>query len=351
MTVHFFKPPLHSTGVYSGRLSAAMSRLGVPAECRTAGSDRFAGFAKRFLPARLAEGLSPLSTRPWFAKRALEPLRPGDAAFVYTNLLFADRDARCPFERAVKAAGARYVFHLPDAWPVLPRLKPHVDARIRLADFVATVTPALTELVRKLYPGVPCGTCEEAVPTEDFEPDFETVRDRPVVVWSGPPSKIREVEKSLPVLESVFRKSPFALRIVSGKSAPKFSAPFPVQWIPFFGTPPSERFRGADIAFARYADTPYGDCKGNYKVKTYLAAGCAVVTDPVGYNRDMIRPGVNGLFASSPDEWEAALLHLLRNPGERLAMRRAARETAVRRFSYDAIAKQYAGVLRNLGWV
>ena len=351
MTVFLFKPPRHTTGVYSGRLSAAMSRLGVPAECRTAGSDRLASMARKVFPDSLADRLLGLSTKPPFSNPALRGVRPGDAAWVYTNRLFADRALRCPFENALKKAGAKYVFHLPDAWPVLPRWKRHVDARIRLADFVATVTPALTELVRKLYPGVPCGTCEEAVPTEDFEPDFETVRDRPVVVWSGPPAKIREVEKSLPVLESAFRQCPFVLRIVSGNGAPEFSAPFPVQWIPFFGTAASARFRGTDIAFARYADTPYGGCKGNYKVKTYLAAGCAVVTDPVGYNLDMIRPGVNGLFASTADEWEAALLRLLRDSDGRLAMRKAARETAVRRFSYAAIAEQYAGVLRDLGWV
>ena len=351
MTVFFFKPPRHTTGVYSGRLSAALSGLGIASECRTAGSERFASLSRKLLPDSLADRLLSLSTRPPFSNSSLRGLRFGDAAWVYTNLLFADRNLHCPFESALKKEGAKYVFHLPDAWPVLPPLKPHVDARIRLADFVATVTPALTELVRKLYPGVPCGTCEEAVPTEDFAPDFNPGSEPPVIVWSGPPVKIREVEKSLPVLEAVFRECPFVLRIVSGKSVPKFSAPFPVQWLPFFGTKPSKRFRGADIAFARYADTPYGGCKGNYKEKTYLAAGCAVVTDPVGYNLDMIQPGVNGLFASSPDEWEAALLRLLRNPDERLAMRKAARKTAIRRFSYEAIASQYARVLRNLGWV
>ena len=65
----------------------------------------------------------------------------------------------------------------------------------------------------------------------------------------------------------------------------------------------------------------------------------------------MIQPGINGLFASAPDEWEAALLRLLRNPDERLAIRKAARESAVQRFSYGAIAKQYAATLRNLGWI
>ena len=125
--------------------------------------------------------------------------------------------------------------------------------------------------------------------------------------------------------------------------------PFPWEWKPFYGLSYTEQFQGTSIAIARYEDSPYGRCKGNYKIKTYLAAGCAVVTSPVGYNLELIQPGVNGLFADTQEEWEAALLRLLQNPEERLAMRKAARELAVRRFSYHAIARQYAGVLRRLG--
>lgn len=104
-------------------------------------------------------------------------------------------------------------------------------------------------------------------------------------------------------------------------------------------------FSGSDIAFARYADTPYDRRKGNYKIKTYLAAGCAIVSNPIGYNHELIKPGINGLFANTPEEWESAFLRLLRNPEERLAMRKASRELAVKRFSYAAIARQYAEIL------
>lgn len=186
---------------------------------------------------------------------------------------------------------------------------------------------------------------EEAIDTDSYRPDF--AKDDRTLIWSGPPEKQKEVLDSLPVLESVFRKEPFRLRIASGQARPTFKTIIPVDWIPF-SEPPSKQFSGAAIAFARYADTPYGRCKGNYKIKTYLAAGCAIVSNPVGYNHELIQPGVNGLFANTPEEWEAAFLRLLRNPEERLAMRKASRELAIRRFSYAAIARQYADVLAPL---
>lgn len=52
-----------------------------------------------------------------------------------------------------------------------------------------------------------------------------------------------------------------------------------------------------------------------------------------------------GLFADAPEEWEAVFLRLLKNPNERLAIRKASREQAIRRFLYEVIAKQYADVL------
>ncbi len=190
---------------------------------------------------------------------------------------------------------------------------------------------------------------EEAIDTNAFQPDFST--NDPVVVWSGPPHKIRETTSLLPVLESIHKIVPFKLRIVSGTKPPSFKATFPVEWVPFCGSVDGTAFRGATIAFARYANNEYFRCKGNYKIKTYLAAGCAVVTSPIGYNLDMIHPGVNGFFASTPEEWEAAFLQLLRDPVKRLAMRKVARETAIRRFSYDAVARQYARVLSENGLV
>lgn len=349
MSVFLFKPPLHSTGIYSDLLAEAMTELGATTRCRTVGSDRIASLIQRCLPTKIASKTLPYSSHPLFFRRLFSELHAGDTAFVYTNRLLTDRRNACPFEKALKKRGAYYVFHLPDAWPLFPEWRPHVDARVRLADYVTTVTPELTELMRSQYPGVPCTTCEEAVSTEDFEPDFSDSDEEPVVLWSGPPSKIKEVERLAPVLEAVHGRSPFRLRIVSGKTPPSLRIKVPVQWRPFFGTTPVQRFRGTSIAFALYDDTPYGRCKGNYKIKTYLAAGCAVVSTPVGYNRELIQLGINGLFANTPEEWEASFLRLLSNPDECLAMRKASRELAVRRFSYKAVAEQYAGVLLRLG--
>src|SRR5690606_34218117 len=98
---------------------------------------------------------------------------------------------------------------------------------------------------------------------------------------------------------------------------------------------------------AYYRDFPYGQCKGNYKVKTYMAAGKAIVTSPIGYNLNLIQHGENGLLASSPEEWEDALVKLLSDPAYAGRLGRVARKSACERYSYDALAPVYIETLRR----
>lgn len=337
--------PLVDYPLFSKGLADALSRLGYPSSFRRVGSRLLSRCLSR-LPAKTFQTTvgsfvnGRILSRPFLAN-----LHAGDIVVVYATMgLLADH-GRGSFLRRVKDRGAKLVVLIQDAWPVASSWHSEIcDFCESVSDLVAAVTPSLQELLQRRYPDRTIALMEEAFDTGLFCPDFR--ENDPVVVWSGLPWKINDVISMLPVLEAVFRKVPFRLRIVTGSSNPNLRTNIPVDWVPF-STDYRSAFGNATISFAQYADTDYGRCKGNYKIKTYLAAGCAVVSNPVGYNRELIQPGVNGLFANTPEEWEAAFLRLLKNPDERLAMRKTSRELAIRRFSYDAIAKQYATVLKK----
>lgn len=281
------------------------------------------------------------------AKDSPRNIHPNDIVLVYETASIANRFFDMAFQHRVKTIGARYIPIFPDAWPLTGEwLARCCKRRVALADVVGCVTPNLVDLFKDLFPNKPIKLFEEAIPSDAFAPIRET-KSRPCICWSGPPSKIREVERMLPLLESIYPKHPFSLRIISGEKPPSLSTSIPLEWRPFAAADYRSSFQDSDIAFALYTDSTYGRCKGNYKVKTYLAAGCAVVTSPIGYNRVMIQQGINGFFASTPDEWKSAFLRLLRNPDERLSIRKAARETAVSKFSFEAISKQYLNALRE----
>lgn len=340
-----------SYSLFSASLAGELDGIGLPSRFRTIGYD-WLFRAERVVPdRRFGHSLLAFANLRMGSRKLLSEIRPQDVVLSYEMFGLVSRWGDGWFHRAVKRRGAKLVCMIQDAWPVLDS-RPHragCDIRAELSDLVAGVTPNLVSLLKDRYPGKPVVLMEEAIDTDAFQPDFSS--NEPIVVWSGPPTKIREVLTLLPVLESVFRTNPFRLRIVSGDVSPSVRTKIPVEWIPFRKQAEGRGFLGGTVAFARYGDREYDRCKGNYKIKTYLAAGCATVTNPIGYNLDMVRPGENGLFASTPGEWESAFQELLSNPDRRLAMRKAARETALRRFSYAAIAKQYADVFRETGLI
>lgn len=346
--IHFCIQSDTPYSLFSDSMADAMGRLGLSSQFCPIGRNWLFKMEKTYVGKLLGHSLLAFINTRIGTKEFISSICPGDIVVSYEMFGLVSNWKDGWFHRAVKDQGAKLVCIIQDAWPALkaPLPRKGCNVRVALSDMVAGVTPNLVNLLKQHYPGKNIVLMEEAIDTDAFLPDFS--QNDPVVVWSGPPSKQSEVIKMLPILESAYRQSPFRLRIVSGLKKPTFSTCIPIEWTSFLNSY-EEQFLGSTIAFARYPNTVYGHCKGNYKIKTYLAAGCAIVSNPIGYNLELIKPGVNGLLANTPKEWETAFLRLLQNPEERLAMRKESRKAAIQRFSYSAIAKQYAGVLRRLG--
>ena len=346
--IHLCREPNFPLEIISPSLAEQMSEHGCSTCMSVIGRDGAFQLMRSFLPRTFSQSVFSFLQTHFLCTDALSRVHRGDLVMVYETASIANRFADAAFQRAAVRKGAAYIPIFPDAWPLVKGwLSDCCRRRVELATVVGCVTPSLVDLFRKLFPDKRIVLFEESVPTDAFTPDWNEP-DTPVVCWSGPPSKIGEVEKEIPVLEHIYHSHPFILRIISGCSPPRFQTDIQIDWRPFSKNAYGQDFIGASIAFARYGDSPYNRCKGNYKIKTYMAAGCAIVTSPVGYNLDLIRPGETGLFAKTRDEWEQAFLRLLENPAERIAMRKAARAEAEKRFSFKAIARQYAGVFRSL---
>ena len=87
--------------------------------------------------------------------------------------------------------------------------------------------------------------------------------------------------------------------------------------------------------------------KSAYKLVQYMAAARPVVASPVGANNDVVKEGVNGLFASTETDWVASLERLRADPALASAMGAAARETVERSFSLEATLPKIVEVLES----
>jgi glycosyltransferase involved in cell wall biosynthesis len=92
-------------------------------------------------------------------------------------------------------------------------------------------------------------------------------------------------------------------------------------------------------------DNEYTRAKGGYKILQYWAAGVATVASPVGFNAQLIDPGIDGLLASGTAEWTQALQSLVEDPDRRCRLAAAGRAKVEREYSLATSATRLADVL------
>ena len=78
-----------------------------------------------------------------------------------------------------------------------------------------------------------------------------------------------------------------------------------------------------------------------------MAGGIPVIASPVGVNRQIVEPGINGFLASSMDEWLTALRTLRDDPQERNKMGQAGRQKAEKLYNLKVTAPKLLDLLAN----
>lgn len=69
--------------------------------------------------------------------------------------------------------------------------------------------------------------------------------------------------------------------------------------------------QGFDIGLMPIPDDPWTRGKGGYKLLQDMATAIPVVTSPVVVNREVVRHGVDGYWAETPEQWEERLARLI----------------------------------------
>lgn len=102
-----------------------------------------------------------------------------------------------------------------------------------------------------------------------------------------------------------------------------------------------------DVGLMPLPDTEWARGKCGYKVLQYFAAGVPAIVSPVGVARDLVGRE-RGLMATTPGEWQRALIELLDDVAVRRQRGIAARAFVEQKFSYQHWAPELAKLLRSL---
>lgn len=103
-----------------------------------------------------------------------------------------------------------------------------------------------------------------------------------------------------------------------------------------------------DIGIMPLPDTDYARMKGGYKLIQYMSAGIAAVASPVGINQSIIKPGENGLLASTEEEWFQEMELLIKDSALRDRLGAAGRQNAIDFYSREVCFNKLLNIIQEL---
>ncbi len=286
-------------------------------------------------------------------RRFLDVLRAGEA-----DVLFVHREA-FPIgghfvEQVLARIGVPMVFDFDDAvylpspggaggWlQVLKR--PERTARvIELADHVVAGNENLAAYARRYNPNVT--VIPTPVDTAVFCPAPEPrLSERVVIGWVGSDTTAPYLLMIRDALERIARRYPqVEVQVVGGTQMP-LDVPNLVsrRWT-LEGE--LESLRGFDIGIMPMPDSEWTRGKCGFKALLYMSVAVPPVCSPVGVTTDIIHDGVNGLLATTTEEWVDKLARLIEQRELRWQMGRSGRRTVEERFSLSSQAPRFLEVL------
>ena len=169
-------------------------------------------------------------------------------------------------------------------------------------------------------------------PEKRRAPAGENVR----VGWTGSPATFEFLKPLLPTLERVGIANPNLEFALIGAPPDATIGKLPARMIKWdIETEPFE-VAAMDIGISFVPETPWTRLRGGGKLVIYMAAGVPIITSPCSIGDQIVRDGQTGIIARTTDQWENSLRALAADSATRETMSRAARETAVNCYSYEA---------------
>jgi glycosyltransferase involved in cell wall biosynthesis len=197
--------------------------------------------------------------------------------------------------------------------------------------------------------------CDDVVtiPTS-IDPDLYTGRSWPdrdpdtlTVGWIGAPTSLHYLEAMKDVLDALHDACPrLQLKIVSRKFFD--CARMPVIKKEQRHEEEVDDLKSFDIGLMPLTTDTWSEGKCSLKILQCHAVGVPVVCTPVGMNREVVVEGETGYHASSPAEWIAKILMLVRDREARIRMGAEGRRRLIEKYSIAAVVPRMADAIRRV---
>jgi len=174
----------------------------------------------------------------------------------------------------------------------------------------------------------------------DDRPDGELV-----IGWSGSYSSVQYLEPLKPAFERLARTHRFRIEVIGATTFNMDGVEVRSQ--DWRSETEVEDLRRIHIGVMPLPDEDWARGKCALKALQYMGLGIPTVVSPVGVNCEVIRHGVDGLLASTTDEWVEQLSALLTDAALRRRLGEAGRRRVVEEYSAAVHAPRVFEVLQS----
>lgn len=218
-----------------------------------------------------------------------------------------------------------------------------IDALISNASAVTAGNDYLAEYARRLNPGT------IVLPTVIDETRYTHAKPKPADVftvgWIGSPSTGVYLEQVVDALSILGKEAPIRLTVVGATQKP--IANVDVVNLPWSEETEVSLISSFDVGIMPLPDSDWARGKCAFKLIQYMACGIPSIASPVGANRSVLTADC-GLYASTTEEWVAALRTLRDNRELRQHLAKNARERALDVYTVSGNLPALAKVIVSL---
>lgn len=179
------------------------------------------------------------------------------------------------------------------------------------------------------------------IDTDSYQPRAESARESLCIGWSGSFSTIKYFELAIPALLEVRRR--FGPRVcfkVIGEA--NFRCPeLDLVGQRWQADTEVADLQEIDIGLMPMPDDEWSRGKCGLKGLQYMALKIPTLMSPIGVNKEIIEPGVNGYLPTTREEWVENLSSLVESPADRQRMGEAGRQTVEQGYSVRRWRKRY----------
>ncbi|WP_295102731.1 glycosyltransferase family 4 protein [uncultured Candidatus Kuenenia sp.] len=177
--------------------------------------------------------------------------------------------------------------------------------------------------------------------------NYDTRKEKITIGWIGSKSSLPFIQELTPAFDKLAEQNKsLELKIICNefidcKTMPVHKKIWAIE-------DENADLQGIDIGLAPLPNHEWTRGKCATKLLQYFAVGVPVVCSPVGVHSEIVEEGVNGMFASTVDEWAEKIKSLADDAALRRRMGLAGRKTLDAGYSLQANAPKFINVIRGV---